>query len=120
MIKYYDPDTHITQGLWRSLTKTRDLRVIWAYIQAQTWQVDYVEYLALCPSHCPCCKNELHYGLGRNKPKGGKRPQNTPSTDHIIPASLAPELEYGVIDNLQVICVKCNRFKNEAIHARLK
>jgi len=114
--KIYDPATYITRDLWREVVAANDLRPVWAHIQAQKWQVSYEEYKAKCPTHCPCCNSELNYGIGRNHPDERKNPENTPSTDHIIPRSIAPELEFGVIDNLQVICLWCNTLKNNTTY----
>jgi hypothetical protein len=91
--------------------ETNDLRVVWAYKNAQKWGVDYSTYLELCEESCSCCGSELDYGLGKNN--NNKADVNTPSTDHKIPQSL-----FGTndIENLWVICNKCNLLKNNATH----
>jgi 5-methylcytosine-specific restriction endonuclease McrA len=53
----------------------------------------------------------LDYGLGKNNTN--KADINTPSTDHKIPRSLGGTND---IENLWIICNKCNTLKNNATH----
>jgi 5-methylcytosine-specific restriction endonuclease McrA len=107
----YDPGTYITRDLYRKVTETNDLRVVWAHSNAQKWGVEYEPYLALCETHCSCCGSPLNYGLGKNNVD--KADINTPSTDHKIPRSKGGTND---IKNLWVICNKCNILKNNATH----
>jgi 5-methylcytosine-specific restriction endonuclease McrA len=107
----YDPATYVTRELYTRVTKTGDLRVVWAHKNAQKWGVDYTPYLSLCEEHCSCCGSTLNYGLGKNNTN--KADVNTPSTDHKIPRSLGGTND---IENLWIICNKCNTLKNNATH----
>lgn len=105
----YNSETYHSRDLFAVVCNTGDLRPVWAKINSYNWGVDYEPYLAKCLKHCPCCGSELDYGLGKNN--HNKKDSETPSTDHIIPQS------YGGgnnIDNLWIICERCNRFKNNA------
>lgn len=106
----YNPETYYSRDLFAVVCETGDLRPVWAKINSLSWKVDYEPYLRLCKSKCPCCKSKLDYGLGSNNTEE-KKDYETPSTDHIIPRS-----EGGTddIENLWIICVRCNRFKNNA------
>ena len=53
----------------------------------------------------------LDYGIGANNV--GKKDENTPSTDHKIPRSKGGTND---IDNLWIICNKCNTIKSNATH----
>lgn len=107
----YDPKTYITRDLYRKVCETNDLRYVWAYSNAMKWNVEYETYLGLCKEFCSCCGSELDYGLGKNN--RGKLDENTPSTDHKIPRSCGGT---DNIENLWIICNKCNTLKNNATH----
>jgi 5-methylcytosine-specific restriction endonuclease McrA len=107
----YDPGTYITRELYRKVCETNDLRYVWAHANAQKWGVEYDPYLAKCEENCSCCGSPLDYGIGQNN--SGKEDVNTPSTDHIIPRSKGGT---DHIDNLWIICNKCNTLKNNATH----
>lgn len=107
----YDPATYITRELYRKVCETGDLRVVWAHANSQKWSVDYKSYLALCKTTCSCCGSHLDYGLGKNNK--GKLDENTPSTDHKVPRSLGGT---DTIENLWIICNKCNTLKNNATY----
>lgn len=105
----YDPGTYITRELYRKVCETGDLRIVWAHANAQKWSVDYESFLDLCKETCSCCGSTLDYGLGKNNK--GKLDENTPSTDHKIPRSLGGN---NCLENLWIICNKCNTLKNNA------
>jgi 5-methylcytosine-specific restriction endonuclease McrA len=107
----YDPGTYITRDLYRKVCETGDLRYVWAHSNAQKWNADYDKFLALCETTCSCCGSTLDYGLGKNNVD--KADVNTPSTDHKIPRSRGGTDD---IDNLWIICNKCNTLKNNATH----
>jgi 5-methylcytosine-specific restriction endonuclease McrA len=107
----FDPATYITRDLYRKVCETGDLRVVWAQKNSQKWNVDYDLYLAKCEENCSCCGSKLDYGLGKNNKN--KADENTPSTDHIIPRSKGGTDD---LDNLWIICNKCNTLKNNATH----
>lgn len=105
----YDPGTYITRDLFRVVCETRDLRPVWAHKNAQKWGVDTVEFLKLCKPTCSCCGSHLDYGLGKNNTE--KLDVHTPSTDHKKPRSMGGTND---IDNLWVICNRCNLLKNNS------
>lgn len=107
----YDPATYHTRDLYRIVCETRDLRPVWAHRNAQKWGVDPVQFLKLCGETCACCSSPLDYGLGKNN--NNKIDVNTPSTDHIIPRSL-DESKSNDINNLWIICNRCNTLKNNS------
>jgi len=107
----YDPATYVTRELYRKVYETKDLRYVWAHKNAQKWGVDYNEYLKLCGTYCACCGSPLDYGLGKNNRE--KLDIHTPSTDHIIPRSL-DESKTSDINNLWIICNRCNTLKNNS------
>jgi len=107
----YDPATYITRDLYRKVCETNDLRYVWAHANAQKWGVEYEPYLELCKETCSCCGSPLDYGIGKNN--HGKLDENTPSTDHKIPRSKGGAND---IENLWIICNKCNTLKNNATH----
>jgi 5-methylcytosine-specific restriction endonuclease McrA len=107
----YDPATYITRDLYRIVCETQDLRPVWAHKNAQKWNVDPVQFLDLCKESCSCCGSSLDYGLGRNNVD--KLDIHTPSTDHKIPRSL-DESKTNDINNLWVICNRCNLLKNNS------
>lgn len=107
----YDPATYITRELYRKVCETNDLRYVWAHSNSQKWGVDYEEFLKLCQPTCSNCGSELDYGIGKNNK--GKLDENTPSTDHRIPRSKGGSND---IENLWIICNKCNTMKNNATH----
>jgi len=107
----YKQDTYHTRELYREVCETGDLRVVWAYKNASKWNVDYYQYLQLCEPECSCCGSILDYGIGENN--RGKTDESTPSTDHKTPRSRGGSND---IDNLWVICNKCNTLKNNATH----
>jgi len=111
----YDPDTYHTRELYRKVCETGDLRIVWAYKNANKWNAEYEPYLAKCELNCSCCGSPLDYGIGKNNK--GKLDENTPSTDHIIPRSKGGTDD---IDNLWIICNKCNTLKNNATHEDIK
>jgi hypothetical protein len=111
MYKKFDPGTYISRDLYRRVCETKDLRVVWAYANAQKWGVEYEPYLVLCEENCSCCGSKLDYGIGKNN--NGKLDENTPSTDHKIPRSKGGTND---LDNLWIICNKCNTLKNNATH----
>lgn len=107
----YNPATYHTRDLFRRVVETGDLRPVWAHLNAQKWSVDPEQFLKLCGTHCGCCGSELDYGLGKNN--RSKQDVNTPSTDHKIPRSVNEALTSS-IDNLWVICNRCNLIKNDS------
>jgi 5-methylcytosine-specific restriction endonuclease McrA len=107
----YDPGTYHSRDLYRVVCETRDLRPVWAHKNANKWGVDAEEFLKLCGETCACCGSTLDYGLGYNNVD--KADVNTPSTDHIIPRSL-DESKTNDIDNLWIICNRCNLLKNNS------
>jgi 5-methylcytosine-specific restriction endonuclease McrA len=111
----FDPGTYITRELYRKVCETKDLSIVWAHKNSQKWGVDYDEFLTLCKPTCSCCGSELDYGLGKNN--NDKPDENTPSTDHIIPRSKGGTDD---INNLWIICNKCNTLKNNATYEDIK
>lgn len=109
--KKFDPDTYITRELYIKVTETEDLSYVWAHVHAQKWGVHYESYHKLCKKTCSCCGSMLDYGIGANNV--GKKDENTPSTDHKIPRSKGGTND---IDNLWIICNKCNTIKSNATH----
>jgi 5-methylcytosine-specific restriction endonuclease McrA len=111
----YDPGTYHTRELYRQVCESKDLRVVWAYVNARKWNVDYDEFLELCKPECVNCGHELDYGLGKNNED--KTSEATPSTDHMIPQSKG-----GVdsIGNFWIICMQCNKLKNDATHEDIR
>jgi 5-methylcytosine-specific restriction endonuclease McrA len=107
----YDPGTYITRALFRVVCETRDLRPVWAWKNSQKWSVDYELFLSKCQPTCSCCGSLLDYGLGKNNKN--KLDIHTPSTDHIIPRSL-DNSKTNNIDNLWIICNRCNILKNNS------
>jgi 5-methylcytosine-specific restriction endonuclease McrA len=111
LYKKYDPGTYLTRDLYRTVFETKDLRPVWAWKNAQKWLVDYDQFLAKCGEACACCGSPLDYGLGKNNTS--KLDVNTPSTDHIVPQSL-DESKKNDINNLWIICNRCNLLKNNS------
>jgi 5-methylcytosine-specific restriction endonuclease McrA len=111
----YDRGTYITRELYRKVCETGDLRHVWAHANAQKWNVDYDLYLEKCNSLCSCCGSKLDYGIGKNN--NGKLDENTPSTDHKIPRSKGGT---DAINNLWIICNKCNTLKNNSTFEDIK
>lgn len=107
----YNPETYYSRDLFAVVCETGDLRPVWAKPNSLTWGVEYQAFLDKCKTHCPCCGSKLDYGLGKNNHK--KRDFETPSTDHLVPQSIGGT---NNIDNLWVICVRCNRMKNDATY----
>ena len=107
----YDPGTYLTRELFRVVCETKDLRPVWAWKNSQKWSVDYEQFLAKCGNECACCGSPLDYGLGNNNID--KQDINTPSTDHIVPRSLDGS-KTNDIDNLWIICNRCNLLKNNS------
>lgn len=107
----YEPGTYHTRELFRRVCETGDLRIVWAHKNAQKWGVDPEGFLEKCGTHCECCGSELDYGLGKNNTS--KADINTPSTDHIIPRSVDETLTNS-LDNLMIICNRCNTLKNNS------
>ena len=107
----YDPGTYLTRDLYRKVFETKDLRLVWAWKNAQKWSVDYDQFLNLCGDSCACCGSPLNYGLGKNNVD--KLDIHTPSTDHIVPRSL-DESKTNDINNLWIICNRCNLLKNNS------
>jgi len=110
----YDPDTYISRDLYRKVCETGDLRVVWAYSNAQKWKVDYEEFLALCGSTCLICSGELNYGLGKNN--NDKSSESTPSTHHIVPQSKGGK---NSIENFAIICMRCNEILTNSTHKEI-
>ena len=96
----YDPGTYHTRALYRQVCESKDLRVVWAYVNARKWGVDYDDFLALCGTCCANCGHKLDYGLGKNITED-KSLEATPSTDHIVPQSKGGP---DAIDNFWIIC----------------
>jgi 5-methylcytosine-specific restriction endonuclease McrA len=107
----YDPGTYLTRDLYRVVCETKDLRPVWAWKNSQKWSVDYQQFLDKCGNVCACCGSPLDYGLGKNN--NDKLDIHTPSTDHIIPQSL-DESKRNDLDNLWIICNRCNLLKNNS------
>ena len=105
----YDPGRYYSRELFRTVCETNDVRPVWAWKNAQKWEVDYEPFLAKCGETCACCGSPLNYGLGKNNVD--KLDIHTPSTDHIIPRSLQGSND---IDNLWIICNRCNLLKNNS------
>lgn len=55
---------------------------------------------------CTCCKKPMQYTNKTN--------DNHPTIDHILPKCYYPERAIS-IDNLQILCWKCNRTKGKSI-----
>lgn len=113
----YDPGTYITRDLFRIVCETNDLRPVWAHPNSLKWSVDYQSFLEKCGNTCSCCESPLDYGLGKNNTS--KLDINTPSTDHIVSQKVARNLgwteeQINHISNLWIICVRCNRLKNDS------
>ena len=113
----YDPATYHTRELYRTVVETRDLRPVWAHINAQIWGVEYKPYFDKCKNECSCCESVLDYGLGKNNKS--KLDIHTPSTDHIVPKSVAillgwTEEQINDISNLWIVCKRCNTLKNNS------
>ena len=107
----YNPETYHSRDLQAVVFETGDLRPVWAKFNSVNWGVEYDQYLALCKTHCPCCGSKLDYGLGNNN--HGKKDYETPSTDHRNPQSIGGTND---LDNLWIICMRCNRIKNDATY----
>ena len=105
----YDSATYYSMDIFAEVVEKRDLRPVWAKKYSYKWGVEYAPFLQLCPKHCPVCENELDYGLGKNN--HGKLDINTPSTDHKKSKHAGGTDD---IENLWVICERCNRMKNNA------
>ena len=105
----YNPETYHSRDMYVKVCETGNLAYVWARSNSVTWGVEYEPFFALCKPNCPCCGSKLDYGLGKNN--HGKQDYETPSTDHIKPRSSGGE---NNIENLWVICERCNRFKNNA------
>ena len=118
LYKKYDPSTYHSRDLYRIVCRSGDLRPVWAYKNANKWGADNEPFLQLCGTNCSCCGSELNYGLGRNNIED-KLDVNTPSTDHIIARTVArmmgwTEIQINDISNLWIICMRCNRLKNDS------
>jgi 5-methylcytosine-specific restriction endonuclease McrA len=111
LYRKFNPETYYSRDLFAVVCATNDLRPVWAKVNSLNWGVDYETYLNLCKLNCPCCNSKLNYGLGKNNL--GKKDYETPSTDHIIPKSYGGTND---INNLWIICERCNRFKNNATY----
>jgi 5-methylcytosine-specific restriction endonuclease McrA len=114
----YEPGTYHSRELYRIVCKTGDLRPVWAYKNANKWGVENEPFLQLCKETCSCCGSELNYGLGKNNIED-KLDVNTPSTDHIVSRDEAKKLgwteeQINDISNLWIVCVRCNRLKNNS------
>ena len=114
----YDPGTYHSRELYREVCRTNDLRPVWAYKNANKWGVDPVPFTVLCKETCSCCGSPLDYGLGKNNVED-KLDVNTPSTDHIVARKVArmlgwTEEQINDISNLWVVCMRCNRLKNDS------
>ena len=107
----FEEGTYLTRDLYRKVCETGDLRFVWAHKNAQKWNVPYTEFLQLCGEQCDCCGSELDYGLGENNQNKGD--DHTPSTDHMIPRSVNETLTEN-IKNLWIICLRCNKLKNDS------
>lgn len=115
MYPKYNSGTYITRELYRKVCETGDLRYVWAHVNAKKWNADYASYLSKCDINCSCCGSPLDYGIGKNNQ--GKLDENTPSTDHKIPRSKGGT---DNIDNLWIICNKCNTLKNNSTFEDIK
>lgn len=114
----FDPGTYHTRELYRVVCETNDLRPVWAYKNAQKWGVEYDPYLIKCKPECSCCNSRLNYGIGKNNLED-KLDIHTPSTDHIVPRSVAVSLGWTIeqindISNLWIVCNRCNTLKNNS------
>ena len=114
----FEPGTYHTRDLFRVVCETNDLRPVWAYKNAQKWGVDYETYLDKCKIECSCCQSPLNYGIGKNNLED-KLDINTPSTDHIIPQTVArsmgwTEEQINDISYLWIVCNRCNTLKNNS------
>ena len=105
----YDSDTYYSKEIFTEVCKNSDLRPVWAKVNSIKWGAEYAPFLELCQRHCPLCNSELDYGIGKNN--HNKLDSNTPSTDHKIPRSTGGTND---INNLWIICERCNRMKNNA------
>lgn len=106
----YNINTYATRDLYRLAKETGNLKPIWAYKNAKKWGVAIEPFLELCEDDCPVCGSKLHYGCGDNLLEG-RRDFTTPSTDHKKPRSQGGTND---IENLMVICMRCNTLKNDA------
>lgn len=104
----YDPKTYYSRELFRRVCETNDLRIVWAKFVSSKKGLPYEEFFKICPHKCNICESVLDYGLGKNN--HGKLDENTPSCDRIIPP---PWGDY-TMDNVEIICERCNRMKNDA------
>jgi hypothetical protein len=114
----FEPGTYHSRDLFRVVCETNDLRPVWAYKNAQKWGVDYEPYLDKCKIECSCCQSPLNYGIGKNNLED-KLDINTPSTDHIVPQTVAramgwTEEQINDISNLWIVCNRCNTLKNNS------
>ena len=107
----YDPGTYHNRDFFRQICEGANINIVWAWRNSQKWGVDYTQFLEKCKPVCSCCGSKLDYGIGKNN--HDKQPENTPSTDHIVPRSKGGTND---IDNLWIICSKCNTLKNNATH----
>lgn len=104
----YDPKTYYSRELFRKVCESNDLRIVWAKFVSNKKGLPYEEFLKICNKTCDICDSNLDYGLGKNN--HGKLDENTPSCDRMIPP---PWGDY-TMDNVKVICERCNRMKNDA------
>lgn len=113
LFPFWDATTYCTRELFEEVTITEDLRKVWSYAslgrggRKSTLVVDDIR--AVCTDHCPICKNELDYGLGKNN--HNKEDYHTPSLDQRVPREAGGAY---IVGNIWVICERCNRLKNSA------
>ena len=113
----YEPETYHSRDIFQRVVESHDLRIVWAYKSAGKWNADPEALLAKCKPECSCCGSKLNYGLGKNNP--GKVDVNMPSTDHIVSQDQGKRLGWTEdqihhIDNLWIICMRCNLLKNNS------
>lgn len=106
----YNIDTYHNRDLYRKVKEDGDLKPVWANKNARKWGVEVDPFLALCKDKCPMCSTKLEYGVGDNLLEG-RADFATPSTDHKIPRSHGGT---DSIENLWVICMRCNTLKNNS------
>jgi hypothetical protein len=106
MLEYKSrPDKHIKRSVARLKVEAKRKGI--------AFDADYMKTLELAPPlTCICCGITLDYKMGRSMGKGAL--PDAPSIDKVI-----PELGY-VPGNVNIICWRCNRLKNNGTATELR